>query len=84
MLTHLLGDVLRIFTGDFKAGEMQGMKMSQKILIGMVILMHLPIVMIFLSLTLTYSVNQWINIIIAVFLFGSNVIGLPTYSSACP
>jgi hypothetical protein len=28
MLTYLLGDVLLIFAGDFKAGEMEGKKMS--------------------------------------------------------
>ena len=35
MLSYLLGDVLRIFAGDFKAGEMEGKKMSQKMLLGM-------------------------------------------------
>jgi len=29
MLTYLLGDVLRIFSGDFKAGEIGGMQVSQ-------------------------------------------------------
>ena len=28
MLTYLLGDVLRIFSGDFKDGEMGGMTVS--------------------------------------------------------
>ena len=35
------GDVLRIFAGDFKAGEMEGKKMSQKMLLGMAMLMLL-------------------------------------------
>jgi hypothetical protein len=31
MLTYLLGDVLRIFSGDFVAGEMSGMQITQAI-----------------------------------------------------
>ena len=82
MLTYLLGDVLRIFAGDFKSGEMQGKKMSQKILVGMGALMLLPIVMVYLSLTLMNPTNQWLNIGVSIFLFGFNLIGLPTYPSA--
>jgi hypothetical protein len=82
MLTYLLGDVLRIFAGDFKAGEMEGKKMSQKMLLGMAMLMLIPIVMLLLSLTLPYNVNRWVNIIAAIGLFGFNLIGLPTYPSA--
>ena len=29
MLTYLLGDVMRIFSGDFKAGEVSGMQATQ-------------------------------------------------------
>jgi len=29
MLTYLLGDVLRIFSGDFEAGEIGGMQITQ-------------------------------------------------------
>lgn len=85
MLTYLLGDVLRIFSGDFKAGEMGstgGMKLTQTMMLGIAILMVIPIVMVFLSLTLNYSVNRWANIIVAVFFFLFNVIGLPAYPSA--
>jgi hypothetical protein len=82
MLTYLLGDVLRIFAGDFKSGEMEDRKMTQTILLGMSALMLLPIVMLFLSLTLTYPLIQWVNILVAIFLFGFNLIGLPTYPSA--
>ncbi len=81
MLTYLLGDVMRIFAGDFTAGEIEGKKMTQKMLFGMVILMLLPIVMVFLSLTLNYPVNRWANIIVAIFLFGINLIGLHGYKA---
>jgi len=82
MLTYLLGDVLRIFSGDFKAGEIGGMKMSQGMWLGIAVLMVIPVVMVFLSLTLNYPVNRWANIIAAIFFFVFNLIGLPTYPSA--
>jgi hypothetical protein len=82
MLTYLLGDVLRIFSGDFKAGEIGGMQISQNMYLGMAALMVIPIVMVFLSLTLNQPVNRWANIILAIFFFIFNLIGLPTYPSA--
>jgi hypothetical protein len=66
MLTYLLGDVLRIYSGDFKAGEIAGMKMTQSRWLGVAILMVTPVVMVFLSLTLSYSVIRWANIIVAI------------------
>ena len=81
MLTYLLGDVLRIFSGDFVAGEMSGMQISQGLMLGMAVLMVIPIVMVFLSLTLPAKVNRWANIILSIFFFVFNAIGLPTYPS---
>ena len=82
MLTYLLGDVLRIFSGDFKAGEIEGMQGSQGLYLGMAALFVIPIAMVFLSLTLKQPVNRWANIMVAIIFFGFNVIGLPTYPSA--
>jgi hypothetical protein len=82
MLNNLLGDVMRIFAGDFVAGEIEGVKMTQRMLLGMAMLMLIPIVMVFLSLTLNYPLIRWANIIAAVLLFGFNLIGLPTYPGA--
>jgi len=82
MLTYLLGDVLRIFAGDFTAGELMGKKATQGMWLGIAILMLLPIVMLLLSLTLTYPLVRWVNIIVAIFLFGFNLIGLPSYPGA--
>ena len=81
MLTYLLGDVLRIFSGDFVAGELSGMEMSQGLLLGMAALMVIPVVMVFLSLVLKHAVNRWANIILSIFFFVFNAIGLPTYPS---
>ena len=81
MLTYLLGDVLRIFSGDFVAGEMSGMQISQELMLGMAVLMVVPIVMVFLSLIIKYAANRWVNIILPIVFFVFNAIGLPTYPS---
>ena len=82
MLTYLLGDVLRIFSGDFKAGTIEGMQVSQGMYLGMAALFVIPIAMVFLSLILNDPVNRWANIIVAIIFFIFNLIGLPTYPSA--
>lgn len=82
MLSYLLGDVLRIFSGDFKPGEIGGVQITQIMGLGIAILMVIPIVMVFLSLTVDYPVIRWANIILAIFFFIFNLIGLPTYPSA--
>jgi hypothetical protein len=81
MLTYLLGDVLRIFSGDFKPGEIGGMKVTQTMWLGIAVVMVIPAVMVFLSLVLNQPVNRAANIILAIFFFGFNLIGLPTYPS---
>lgn len=82
MLTYLLGDVLRIFSGDFKPGEIEGVKVTQAMWLGISVLMVIPIVMVFLTLVLDFQVNRWANIIVAGFFFVFNLIALPTYPSA--
>ena len=79
MLTYLLGDVLRIFAGDFSAGEMNGVQMTQWMVLFLALLMLLPIIMLILSLTLAYPMIRWITIIVAISLFIFNIVGLPGY-----
>lgn len=79
MLTYLLGDVLRIFSGDFVAGEFSGVQGTQVMWIAAALLMLIPIVMVVLSLIITYPIIRWITIIAAVILFLVNIVGLPTY-----
>lgn len=81
MLTYLLGDVMRIFSGDFNAGQLVGMQITQELMLMMAVLMVIPVVMVFLSITLNNPVNRWMNIIVAIFFFGFNLVGLPTYAS---
>ena len=82
MLTYLLGNVLRIFSGDFVAGEVGGMQIGQGLYLGLAAFMVIPVVMVFLSLTLKYAVNRWANIIVAIFLFGFNLVGFSGYPGA--
>ena len=82
MLTYLLGDVIRIFAGDFKPGKIGDVKMTQGMLMIMALLMLIPIIMTFLSLTLSYPAIRWVSIIAAGFLFVFNLAGLQTYPGA--
>ena len=82
MLTYLLGDVLRIYAGDFKAGEIAGKPISKELFLVIAIVMVIPVVMVFLSLVLNDPVNRWANIIVAILFFVFNLIGLPIYPSA--
>ena len=84
MLTYLLGDVLRIFSGDIQTQAMkeQLTKFTQPMWLLAATLMVLPIIMVVLSVTLPYPANRWANIIMAGFFFLFNLIGLPTYPSA--
>ena len=81
MLTYLLGDVLRIFAGDFKPGEITGRDASQWMWLAAALIMLIPIVMIVLSLTLSHPAIRWVSIVAAAFLVVFNLIGLP-YPSA--
>jgi hypothetical protein len=79
MLTYLLGDVLRIYAGDYSAGQVGGVAMSQAMWLGVAVVMAVPIVMVVLSLVLPQTVSQWVNVIAAIGLIAFNLVGLPTY-----
>ena len=79
MLIYLLGDVIRIFAGDYTAGEMQGMKVPTNMWIVAAAMMLIPILMVFLTLVLGYRVNRIVNIGIAALFFLFNLYGLPGY-----
>ena len=79
MLTYLLGDVLRIFAGDFKAGEIGGMKGKQGIWMAAAVLMLIPIVMVVVSVSVDGEVARWAHMVAAGGLFLINLIGLRGY-----
>lgn len=77
MLTYLLGDVLRLFAGDMKPGELGGRKASQGMWLGIAVIMLIPILMVVLCLTLPFPVIAWLNIVVAVLVVVFNLVGLP-------
>ena len=82
MLTYLLGDVLRIFAGDFKAGEFAGgFQPTQVMWVGIAVLMSIPIVMVVLTLSVKYPAIRWANIIVAIFWVVFNLAGLSGYKA---
>jgi Family of unknown function (DUF6326) len=79
MLTYLLGDVLRIFAGDFRPGEIGGQRANQATWLAAAALMLVPIVMIVVSVTFDGQIARWAHIVAAAGLFLFNLVGLPTY-----
>ena len=75
------GDVMRLYSGDVIGGGVDTGKLMSLEILWMVgaIWMTIPVVMLFLSLTLNYPVNRWANIIVGIFFVVLNLIGLPTY-----
>lgn len=79
MLNNLLGDVLRIFAGDFTAGEMSGRAATQWMWFAAALLMLIPIVMVVLTLLVPYPAIRWVCIVAAGFLFIFNAVSVHTY-----
>jgi hypothetical protein len=78
MLTYLLGDVLRIFAGDFQPGKLAGgVTATPAMWLLIAVLMLIPIVMIVLTLVVDQPVIRWVSMIAAVFLVVFNISGLP-------
>jgi putative exporter of polyketide antibiotics len=77
MLIYLLGDVLRIFAGDFEPGKILGTQPTQGMWLLIAVIMLIPIAMVVLTLTLKYPAIRWVNIIVAIFLVVFNLFGLP-------
>ncbi|HSR47039.1 MAG TPA: DUF6326 family protein [Anaerolineales bacterium] len=78
MLTYLLGDVLRIFAGDFEPGTFPGGRQATPGMWMLIaVIMLVPIVMIVLTLTLGYPAVRWVNIVVPIVVAVFNLIGLP-------
>ena len=68
---YLYNDVISFFREDVIkeviAGEHGGVQITQPFLFAMALMLAIPIVMVFLSLTLKAKVNRWVNIILGIF-----------------
>ena len=71
MFFYLYADILSYYTPghieDVISGEVVGIQINQVFLLGAAILMAIPAVMVFLSLTLKAKANRWANIILGIF-----------------
>lgn len=81
MLIYLLGDVLRIYSGDF-AHMAEGQQSTSTKWMLAAIIMLIPILMVFMSLVLPQPINRWANIIVAVGFFLFILVDLRSYPSA--
>ena len=79
MLIYLLGDVIRIFAGDFTAGVMDGAQVPSSMWIVAAAMMLIPILMVSLTLVLGYRVDRVLNLGVAALFFLFNLYGLPGY-----
>lgn len=79
MLTYLLGDVLRIYGGDFTPGQIGGVVLTQAMWLGVAVLMTVPIAMAVMSLVLDQPLLRAVTVVAAIGLFAFNLVGLPTY-----
>ena len=77
MLVFLLGDVIRIFAGDFTAGELAGKPATPAMWLLVAVIMLTPIVMIVLSLVLPYPAVRWVSMVAAIVWILFNLAGLP-------
>jgi len=71
MFFYIYADILTFYQpGNIEkliAGEIGGMQINQAFLLTSAILMAIPSVMVFLSLTLKAKANRWTNIILGIF-----------------
>jgi len=61
------------------AGEVDGIQTTQEVLFGNAIMMVIPSVMVFLSLTLPYPIIHWASIILGIVFTGVILITLAYY-----
>ena len=80
MLNGLMGGMLELFEPGLIeqviAGEVGGMQITSEMLLFMAILMVIPSIMVFLSVTLKDKANRWANIIVGIVFFGFGLLEL--------
>jgi len=80
MLNGLMGGMLELFEPGLIeqviAGEVGGMQITSEMLLFMAILMVIPSIMVFLSVTLKDKANRWANIILGIVFFGFGLLEL--------
>lgn len=81
MLLYLVGDVLRIYSGDY-ARMSQGETSSSNKWLFAAVFMLIPVLMVFLSLVLPHDISRWANLITAAVYFLFVLVDIRSYPSA--
>ena len=86
MLNGLMGGLLELmepgYIEQIIAGEVEGIQITDELLLGFAILMVIPPVMVFLSLALPAKVNRWANIIFGIVFVGFGLFEIYEANSA--
>ena len=86
MLYGLTGAILMLFEPGIieqvMAGEVAGMPITSELLLVEAILLVIPPVMVFLSVTLEDKANRWLNIIFGIFFVGFGLFEMVGATSA--
>ncbi len=72
MLSTTYADVLRLYDPE----EVGGMQITHEFMLVSAITMVIPIFMVFLSLTLKYKANRWVNMSVGIFWVGYDLLFL--------
>ena len=75
----ILGNLKPGYLEGVLAGEVDGIKITQRVLIGNAVMMVTPSVMVFLSLTLPHPMIRWANIILGIIFTGVILMTLAYY-----
>ena len=86
MLNGLMGGMLELWEPgkleEIMVGEVGGIQITDELLLGFAILMVIPPVMVFLSLTLKDKANRWANIIFSIVFIGFTLFEMLATTSA--
>jgi hypothetical protein len=86
MLVGFVGAMLQLFEPGFIeqviAGEVEGMPITHELLLAEAILLVIPPIMVFLSLTLKGRANRWTNGILGIFFIAFAIIEMVSVASA--
>lgn len=77
MLIYLLGDVLRIFSGDATLGRIDGTTATSGMWLAAALIMLVPIAMILVSLLTPAEPLRWITVVVSAALVVFNLFGMP-------
>ncbi|MCM3656387.1 hypothetical protein M3147_03895 [Agromyces mediolanus] len=77
MLIYLLGDVLRLFSGDATPGRIDGTVATSGMWLTAALIMLVPIAMILVSLLTPAEPLRWITIVVSAALVVFNLVGMP-------